>query len=422
MVPAWSAPLDTCAASARHATLAALLAWAVHAAPALAQDGSFPSPLALDYFPSCACEQANLPLPGTWQVDVQNFTMRDAQDPLNSHDGDDNGFFDADIGLRREFCGETLDFPGSAQPPLNLLVRFEPDGQGGWRLKPGSKPMGGTGTASLTPIGSQSPPAAYRGHLTSTSMNGIANFDFTLTMTDGETPGLGPSATVDLLRRFTGAGLPEWSDLPCWCREAERSYKSAWQIYQAFADPSILASAEGSGSFTGRYPAFRGQPDWDDLAAGNYGVDRRDTAEGQGYQARATTAANAQMAAEDYDPFGHAFDGGGVMRRVAGTNPDTCAKDVPDLPSRLRTAASHIHEDVHVADCLRARDAYEEMTANNAQPDRIILDSTHFRQTWFNTPANLSDSEVRAYAATMRFFLDFHDAHCRPIIDAFDLD
>lgn len=73
-----SAPFGGRATPARSATLAALVAWAVPAAPALAQEGSFPSPLALDYFPSCACAQENLPLPGTWRVDVQNFTMRDA--------------------------------------------------------------------------------------------------------------------------------------------------------------------------------------------------------------------------------------------------------------------------------------------------------------------------------------------------------
>jgi len=388
--------------------------------PAHAQEPQLPSPLELDFFPPCACTQKSLPQPGTWAIEVQDFTMRDAKDSMNSHNGDDNGFFDADLTLRRKFCGEKLDFPFSAKPPLNMLVGFVPEADGNWTLAPGSRPMGGQGSARLTPRGGTQPPQAFSGSLASVSSNGVADFLFTLSLRDGETPGLTPSPVMDQIENLTGRRAENWPDLACWCRQAEQSYRSAWQIRQSFLDPALLEQAEGRGTFPGKIPIFEGQSDWNSLAAGDFEVRLVDTPPGENYQARVNEAANAQVMAENYLPLDHIYAGGRGVSRAAGTTLKDCAKNVPHSVMPLKEAASHIHEDIHVADCLRAKETYNQL--NGKRLTRKILGEQHFAETWFNTPANLSDAENRAYTATMRFFLDFHSAHCRPIIRAFNLE
>lgn len=222
------------------------------------------------------------------------------------------------------------------------------------------------------------------------------------------------------IARLTGGAPRDWPDLACWCHEVEQSYGASYIMRQTFLDPAHLAEVGNRGAFAGDLPRFRGAPGWDALETGEYSIFRTDTAPGQNYQARVNHAADITLAAAEYAPLDLIYPGGG-LRPVGGTTLAECRLDVHRYFGSVPVidAVTHVHEEVHLADCLRAKQPYEAARASGR--DVQASSPLDFANTWFNTPAFLADTEARAYAADMRFMLAFHTAHCRPIVKDFKL-
>lgn len=401
---------------------AVIVAASLLAPPLSAQTGPevFPHPLELSFFPECACNQKDLIPPGDWMV---KYTYAETHTALGSsveHEGSDELYLRDDIlKLRRSICGERFFFPQSGSIILHFKISFMPDGAGAYKVAPWGYTRFGTDIGELRPVGDL-PPKKLEGELERKNDVHWSKYRFNLTFMEGRTPGLKDSPVMQRIARLAGRTPEDWPELACWCREVEQSYAASYIQRQTFLDPAHLAEAGAEGAFAGDLPRFRGAPDWEALDAGIYGTYRTDTAPGQNYQTRANRAANTALMVADYAPLDLIYSAPG-FRPVGGTTLEECRMKVhqhfDSVPVTI--AATHVHEEVHVADCLRAKQAYE--ASRGRDRNTALSTPLDFATAWFNTPALLADTEARAYAADMRFLLQFHKAHCQPIVEDFKL-